>query len=90
MLIFPIICGIILILIIVMFSKKPKKEKIKPEVIPRERQPVIIELIPKGTNSNPVRCIVNDTVYFKVFGYGRLGDLQSSLQLADTHHLLLE
>lgn len=67
--IFPIICGLILILIIAMFSKKPKKEKLKPEVIPRERQPVLIELIPKGTNSNPVRCIVNDIVNFKVFGY---------------------
>ena len=67
--IFPIICGLILILVIVMFGKKPKKEKVKEEVIPKEKQPVLIELIPKGTNNNPVKCIINDTVPFKVFGY---------------------
>ena len=67
--IFPIICGLILILIIVMFSKKPKKEKIKPEVISRERQPVLIELLPKGTKSNPVLCKVSDKIFFQVKGY---------------------
>lgn len=66
---FPILCGLILVFILIMFSKKPKKEKVKEEVIDRDKQPVIIELIPKGTNNNPVRCIVNDAVYFKVFGY---------------------
>ena len=67
--IFPIICGIILIIIAGIFLSQTKKEKVKEEVIDRDKQPVIIELIPKGTNNNPVRCIVNDTVYFKVFGY---------------------
>jgi hypothetical protein len=54
-----------------MFGKKPKKkkEKIKPEVIERDKQPVIVEMIPKGTKSNPVKCKINSTVYFKVFGY---------------------
>ncbi len=67
--VFPIICGLILIIIVGIFLKKPKKEKIKEEVIDRDKQPVIIELIPKGTNNNPVRCNVNDTISFKVFGY---------------------
>ncbi len=66
---FPIISGIILIIIAGIFLSKTKKEKPKEEVIPRDRQPVIIEMIPKGTSNNPVRCIVNDTVYFKVLGY---------------------
>ena len=69
MMIFPIICGLILIFIIIMFSEKPKKKKVRKEVLSREKQPVLIELIPKGTNSNPVKCIINDTVDFKVFGY---------------------
>ena len=67
--VFPIICGLILIFIILIFYNKPKKKKVKEEVIPREKQPVLVELIPKGTNNNPIKCIVNDTVYFKVFGY---------------------
>ena len=66
---FPILCGLILIVIIIMFSKKPKRKKVKPEVIDKDKQPVIIELIPKGTKSKPVICKVNDKVYFKVFGY---------------------
>ena len=67
--IFPVMCGIILILFIIIFSTKPKKEKVKPEVIPKERQPVLIELIPKGTKSNPVLCKVNDEVTLEVKGY---------------------
>ena len=66
---FPIISGIILIIIAGIFLSKTKKEKPKEEVLDRDKQPVIIELIPKGTSNNPVKCIVNDTVYFKVLGY---------------------
>lgn len=67
--IFPIICGLALIFIIMIFSDKPKKKKVRKEVIPRERQPVLIELIPRGTNNNPVKCVVNNTIHFRVFGY---------------------
>lgn len=64
---FPVICGLILILIVFMFGKKPKKKK-EEEVIPKER-PVLIELLPKGTKNNPVLCKVNDEVSFQVKGY---------------------
>ena len=67
--VFPIICGLALILIIILFGRKSKKEKVKLKVIPRTRQPVLIELIPKGTNNNPVKCAVDNTIFFKVFGY---------------------
>ena len=67
--IFPIICGLILIFAIIMFGKKPKKEKVKPEVIPKERQPVLIEILPKGTKSSPVLCKVSDEVSFQIKGY---------------------
>ena len=49
---------------------KTKKEEVKPEVIVnKEDRPVLIELIPKGTKTNPVKCKVGDTIHFKVFGY---------------------
>ena len=67
--IFPILCGLILIFIIIMFSKKPKKEKPKPIVIEREKQPVLIELFPKGTRANPYVCVVNSEVKLEVKGY---------------------
>jgi len=68
--IFPVICGIILIIIAGIFLSKTKLKEVKPEVIVnKENRPVIIELFPKGTSNNPVRCKVNDTIYFKVFGY---------------------
>ena len=67
---FTIICAIILIIVAGIFMSKTKKEEVKPEVvITKGNQPVIIELIPKGTNNNPVKCKVNDTIYFKVLGY---------------------
>ena len=66
---FPIFCGLALILIIIMFGKKPKKEKVKPEVIPKEKQPVIIEMFPKGTKSKPYLCKVNSEVALEVKGY---------------------
>ena len=69
MLAFPIICGIILIIILGIFLSKTKKEKIKVEVLPKAKQPVIIELYPKGTNNNPIKCKVNDVICFKIFGY---------------------
>ena len=66
---FPIISGIILIILIGIFLSKTKKEKIKEEVIPREKQPVIIELIPKGTSANPYKCSINSEVKLEVKGY---------------------
>jgi len=67
--IFPIICGIILIIIAGIFLSKTKKEKVKVEVIPREKQPVLIELIPKGTSANPFKCKVGSEVVLEVKGY---------------------
>lgn len=67
--IFPIICGLILIFIIIIFYNKPKKKKVEDEVISKERQPVIIELIPKGTKANPILCKVSDEISFQVKGY---------------------
>ena len=67
--IFPIICGIILILIVVMFGKKPKKEKPKPVVVPRDKQPVLVESFPKGTKASPYLCKVNSEVMLEVKGY---------------------
>ena len=68
--VFTIICGVILIIVAGIFMSKTKKEEVKPEVvISREKQPVIIELIPRGTKANPVKCKVGDTINFKVFGY---------------------
>ena len=66
---FPIICGIILIIVAGIFLSKTKKEKVKEEVVSKDKQPVIIELCPKGTNNNPVKCKVNDIINFKVLGY---------------------
>lgn len=66
---FPILCGIILIIIAGIFLSKTKKEKVKEEVIPKDRQPVLIELIPKGTSANPYKCRVNSEVALEVKGY---------------------
>ena len=35
----------------------------------KREQPVTIELLPKGTKAYPVKCKVDDTVYFRVLGY---------------------
>ena len=51
------------------FGEKPKKKKERKEVIPRERQPVLIELLPKGTKNNPILCKANDKIFFRVKGY---------------------
>jgi len=69
MLAFPIICGIILIIILGIFLSKTKKEKVKEEVLPKEKQPVIIELIPKGTSANPYKCSINSEVKLEIKGY---------------------
>lgn len=68
-LLFPILCGLLLILIIAMFSKKSKKKKVKEEVIPKDEQPVIIELFPKGTKRSPYLCKVNSEIVLEVKGY---------------------
>ena len=65
---FPIICGIILIIITGIFLSKTKKEKAKEEVN-RNEQPVIIELFPKGTSANPYKCKAVDEILLKVKGY---------------------
>jgi len=66
---FPIVCGIILIIFVGIFMSISKKEEVKPEIVIREKQPVIIEMIPKGTKSAPVKCKINDTINFRVLGY---------------------
>ena len=68
---FPIICGLILIIFIGIFLSKANKKKeivIEP-VIPKDKRPVIIELIPKGTSANPYKCSINSEVKLEVKGY---------------------
>ena len=87
---FPIICGIILIIVAGIFLSKTKKEKVKEEVVSKDKQPVIIELSPKGTNNNPIKCKVNDMIYFKVFGYSDYKK-ENEVELKDSNlmwHLL--
>ena len=67
--IFPVICGVILIIVAGIFLSKTKKEKPKPEVINKEEQLVIIELFPKGTSANPFVCKVGSEVKLEVKGY---------------------
>ena len=68
--IFPIICGIILIIVAGIFMSKTKKEEVKPEVVkPKNEQPVLIEMFPKGTRANPFKCKINDEILLKVKGY---------------------
>lgn len=67
--IFPIICGIILIIVAGIFLSKPKKEKVKEEVIDRDEQPVMIEVFPKGTSANPFKCKVGSEVALELKGY---------------------
>ena len=67
---FPIICGVILIIIVGIFLSQSKKEEVKPEeVIPKDKQPVLIEMIPKGTSANPFVCKTNTEVALEVKGY---------------------
>ena len=66
---FPIICGVILIIVAGIFLSKTKKEKVKEEVISKEEQPVLIELFPKGTSNNPYVCKVGSEVALEVRGY---------------------
>ena len=68
--IFPIICGVILLIAVAIFISKTEKKEVKPEeVIPKEKQPVLIEMIPKGTSANPFKCKVNTEVPLEVKGY---------------------
>ena len=62
-----IIVIILGILITYYLYKIPREEAEEKEL--RREQPVMIELIPKGTKANPVKCIINDTIYFRVMGY---------------------
>ena len=72
--IFPVICGIILIIIAGIFLSKTKlKEEKVSEVIPKENRPVLIEMIPKGTSANPFVCKVNTEVALEVKGYSDYG-----------------
>lgn len=45
----------------------PREEAEEKEL--KREQPVIIELLPKGTKAKPVKCMVNDTIYFRVLAY---------------------
>lgn len=67
--IFPIVCGIILIIVAGIFLSKLKKEKPKEEVLDRDKQPVLIELTPKGTSANPYLCKVDSEILLEVKGY---------------------
>ena len=67
---FPIICGVILIIVAGIFISKTKKEEVKPEVVVnKEDRPVLIEMFPKGTSNNPYLCKVGSEVALEVRGY---------------------
>lgn len=63
-----VIILIVLGLLIVYYLYQIPKEEIEERELKR-KQPVIVELVPRGTRSKPVKCNVNDTIYFKAFGY---------------------
>ena len=66
---FPIICGIILIIVAGIFISKTNREEVIEEVVNKEDRPVIIELFPKGTSNNPYLCKVGSEVALEVRGY---------------------
>ena len=66
---FPIICGIILIIVAGIFLSKTKKEDIEEEVKPKEDRPVLIEMFPKGTSANPFKCKVGSEITLEVKGF---------------------
>ena len=66
---FPIICGVILIIFVGIFMSKNKEEVEQEEVKPKEENPVIIEMFPKGTSNNPYKCKVNSEIIVEVKGY---------------------
>ena len=70
--VFPIICGFILIVVAGIFMSKNKEEEeevIEEEVKPNNNKPVLIEMFPKGTSANPFKCKVNDEIKLEVRGY---------------------
>ena len=70
--IFPIICGVILIIVVGIFMSKTKEEEeevIEEEVKPNNDKPVIIEMFPKGTRNNPYICKVNSEFKLELRGY---------------------
>ncbi len=67
---FPILCGVVLIIVSGIFMSHSKKEEVKPEVVkPKDELPVLIELFPKGTSNNPFVCKVNSEVALEIKGY---------------------
>ena len=63
-----IIIVIILGILITYYLYQIPREEAEEKELKRE-QPVIIELLPKGTKAKPVKCMVNDTIYFRALGY---------------------
>ena len=67
--IFPILCGIVLIIVAGIFMSKTKKG-VKPEVIVnKEDRPVLIEMFPKGTSAKPFKCRVGSEITLEVKGF---------------------
>ncbi len=59
---------IILGILITYYLYQIPRDEAEEKELKRE-QPVIIELLPKGTKANPIRCMVDDTIYFRILGY---------------------
>ena len=59
---------IVLVILLGYYIYQVPREEIKEKEL-RKEQPVMIELMPKGTNNKPVICKVNDTIYFRVLGF---------------------
>lgn len=67
MIVYTIVIIILGILITYYLYQIPREEAEEKEL--KREQPVIIELLPKGTKAKPVKCMVNDTIYFRALGY---------------------
>ena len=63
-----VVVVIILGILITYYLYQIPREEAKEKELKRE-QPVIIELLPKGTKAKPVKCMVNETIYFRVLAY---------------------
>jgi len=64
---FPIICGLIVICLLSQIEIRPKRGEYKVEHL--QNRPVLIEINPKGTKRNPVRCRLNSIMAFAVIGF---------------------
>ncbi|GAH66868.1 unnamed protein product [marine sediment metagenome] len=68
-LLLPILYGLILIYFLTKIMQIPQRQRKEFKVEHLKNQPVLVELNPKGTKRNPVRCRANSVMYFGVIGF---------------------